>query len=216
MHLPDSKRYSDTNWFFETSRTRVDTLHAFYQPGVSSIAFGLKGTLDDAFVRSLISFLDGSLWDKVASGGARILLGKVGGFDGCAVLSDVQRSFLRGWAGAEGEIMHAFPVFSCELDENGSLPPFAQFKRAVDVFSHLRQPEPYFKFKMSDGSPQFTALKWSAVRYSTFQGYIDVLRSAKNSSLEVRNRRGEVLSFSTATGWDNALGRVHEHLVGAG
>ena len=214
MIIEGSERYRDTGWRIVTSVTPASTLHALYKPSEGTVAFGVEGVLDESFVQDMIAFLEETAKDSPENG---VLLAPhpVGAFNGCAFLGEKERKFLRGWAGADGDITHAFPVFSCELDGDGRLPPFDRFSRAVNVFDPKRQPEPYFSFKMVGGVSKLRVDKWSTEKYSTLKSFVRVLGNEEHSRLEVRNRRGELLSFASPNDWSNALEKLHTHLVRA-
>jgi hypothetical protein len=158
----------------------------------------------DSLDRGAYSFIDD---------GVVVIACTLGRFDGCAFLSGKDRKFLRGWAGVDEEITHAFPIFACELDKCGQLPPFALFSGKVDVFDVRRQPEPYFEFKMAGGASGLRVEAWCTEKYSTLQSFVGILSREEHSRLDLLNRHGQVLSFSQPRDWKDAHSRIHEHLV---
>ena len=213
MNIVGSKQYGATDWLVVSQTTPSFTLNALFKPVNRPIAFGVKGALSEHFVQEMVAFLDN--YDDVANSkeGITIAPASIGAFDACAFLAGAERKFMRGWAEQEHDITHAFPIFTCELDGHGHLPPFNKFSRSVDVFYPMRPPEPYFTFKMLGGASKLRVDSWSPEKYSTLKVFIDVLSNERNSRLDVLNRHGAALSLSESTGWSDAHEKVHAHLV---
>jgi hypothetical protein len=160
----------------------------------------------------MIEFLDSGAHSSIGDG-VVVVSCALGRFDTCAFLSGKERKFLRGCAGADENITHAFPIFSCELDGYGRLPPFALFSRKVDVFDVRRQPEPYFEFKMAGGASGLRVEAWRAEKYSSLQTFVNILSREAHSRLDLLNRHGQVLTFSQPADWKDANSKIHDHLV---
>jgi hypothetical protein len=160
----------------------------------------------------MVDYLDSGTY-PLLDDGVVVVSCTLGRFDGCALLSGKDRKFLRGWAGADEKVTHAFPIFSSELDNRSQLLPFAIFNQKVDVFDTRRQAEPFFKFKIMGGASGLRVESWSTEKYATFQGFVGVLSREEHSRLDLLNRHGQVLSFSEPGDWKDAGSKIHDHLV---
>jgi hypothetical protein len=212
VNIPGSKVYRVPNWHLASEITPASTLHAIYKASGHPLAFGIRAEFDETFAQAMIGFLDSGAHSSIDDG-VVVVSCALGRFDACAFLSGKERKFLRGWAGADEKITHAFPIFSCELDSRGQLPPFSLFSRKVDVFDMRRQPEPYFEFKMAGGVSGLRVEAWSAEKYSSLQIFVNILSREEHSRLDVLNRHGQVLTFSQPTDWKDANSKIHDHLV---
>lgn len=201
-------------WKTSTLKTQAMTLHAVYRVEGMPISFGIKGNINQEFINSMSDFLnslDSSIFtnEKIC-----VAVGKVGNFEACILLPDKNRIFMRGWNEEVSGMMHAFPVFDCELNENGDLPDFDVFRRNVDVFDINRKPEPYFTFKMTGGKSKLKVDKWSRDKFITFLGFVSVLANEESSTLQVRNRYGKILNFSALEDWLDVDSKIKAHLFG--
>jgi hypothetical protein len=204
---------SNLIWKTATLETRAMTLHAVYRIEGAPMAFGMKGYLNQDFVHSMSQFLNGldtpiSTDEKIS-----VVAAKVGNFDACILLPDTNRIFMRGWAEEVPSMMHVFPVFSCELNENGDLPAYDVFRKTVDVFDINRQPEPYFTFKMMGGKSKLNVPEWGREKYKTFLSFVSVLANEESSTLQVRNRHGKILNFPAVEDWSDATSKIEAHLL---
>lgn len=214
MEIADSKQFGTTNWVVLNQKTSSFTLHAICKPGDKSIAFGIKGILDENLAQEMVNFLDKCDPTVISDSALHIIHHRIGAFDACVFLTGEERRFMRGWTEELVDITHAFPIFLCELDDKGALPSFDIFRRWVDVFDLKRQPEPYFTFKMKGGASKLNVENWRTEKYSTLLSFVNVLSSESNSFLEVVNRHGELLSFCESTGRADANKKIHAHLLG--
>jgi hypothetical protein len=213
MNIFGEKQYLSTNWFWVETEMPSFKLAAFYQPINNPIAFGVKGEINDQFVQQMIAAIEKIDFQPQDKQELTFQPASIGAFEACAFLKGAERNFMRGWSETEEEVTHAFPIYLCELNEDGLLPVLSKFLRSVDVCDPLRQPEPYFKFKMLGGASKLRADNWSTERYSTLKTFVNVLSNEKDSKIDLLNRHMHVLSFSDATGWNNALEKIHSHLL---
>jgi hypothetical protein len=213
MNIFGGKQYLSTNWYWVEQAMPSFTMAAFYQPINNPIAFGIKGELNDQFVQQMIAAIEKIDFHAQDKEELTFQPASIGALEACAFLKGAERKFMRGWAETEIDVTHAFPIYLCELNEVGRLPVLSKFLRSVDVFDSLRKPEPYFKFKMFGGASKLRVGDWSTEQYSTLKSFINVLSNEKDSKIELLNRHTHVLTFSDSTGWDNALEKIHLHLL---
>jgi hypothetical protein len=173
--------------------------------------FAFDGDIDRRLTLAMIAFLD-SIDAKQAHCGTGVLSADLGPFDTCGFIVGQDRKLLRGIA-EDDTLVHAIPMHSCELREDGSLPPLEQFRRCTNIFDCQREPQPWFQFRMSGGRSGLSVQKWGTEKVSTFQGFITILSQETASWIEVRNRWGAVLKLPDTAGWNSAKDKVSRHVM---
>ncbi len=132
-------------------------------------------------------------------------------FEACGFISGKDRKALRGLA-EDDALVHAIPMYFCELREDRSLPPLQGFRRWTNIFDRQREPQPWFQFRMGGGRSGLSVLKWGTEKVSTFMGFITILSQEASSWIEVRNRKGVVLKLPDDAGWKDAKERMSRHV----
>ncbi len=158
----------------------------------------------------MIAFLD-SIDARQVLRGTGVLSVDLKPFEACGFISGKDRKALRGLA-EDDALVHAIPMYFCELREDRSLPPLQGFRRWTNIFDRQREPQPWFQFRMGGGRSGLSVLKWGTEKVSTFMGFITILSQEASSWIEVRNRKGVVLKLPDDAGWKDAKERMSRHV----
>jgi hypothetical protein len=211
--VPGCSSFEDTGWQLCVIETPALTLNTYWRDGEPPLAFAFSGKDTHEPARAMIEFLD--LLDPLTLiGGTSVPSHTVSPFDMCALVCGADRRLLRGVV-EDDSMIQAFPLYACELQPDGSLPPMAIFVRWTNILDQRRVPQPWFHFRMKGGASRLSAAKWCTERVSTIESFVSVLSSEANSWIEIRNRADQVLSLPDASGWTDALEKVRTHTRGA-
>jgi hypothetical protein len=210
LMVPDSSPFEGTGWQLCVIETPAVTLSTYWRDGQPPLAFAFTGKDTRRAACAMIEFLD-RLDPLMLRGGTSVPSDAVLPFDMCAMVCGADRRLLRGVV-EDDSLLQAFPLYACELQPDGSLPPMTTFVRWTNILDQRRAPQPWFHFRMKGGASRLSVAKWSAEQVSTIEGFVSVLSSEANSWIEIRNRGGQVLRLPDASGWTNALEQIRSHI----
>lgn len=209
--IPGSIDLPTGGWKVLVLKVPAVTLNTIWRDGQHPVMFGINGELPGPWIDSLTGFLSeldyGNLPEAVGPlpDGARP-------FECCGFVRGKDRRLLRGIVEDEAFIQ-AIPMFWCELQHGGRLPPMDGFRRWTNIFDLTRAAQPWFEYRMQGGRSGLQMKKWRPERRSTFEGFVKILSQETDSWLEVRNSHGEVLRLPDERDWALAQERINAHVL---
>src|SRR6266699_3104927 len=132
LEIPGSSAFENSGWQLFVSKTPRLTSNTFWRDGDPPILFCFEGDIHRGLVLAMIAFLD-SVDAKQALRVMGILSANLKPFEACGFISGKDRKILRGIV-EDDALVHAIPMYFCELREDGSLPPLESFRRWTNIF----------------------------------------------------------------------------------
>ena len=202
-----------TGWMCLALKTPTATLHAFASEKASpQFLFGVQGEPVPERVNRVLATLDRlDVRHATATASAFALPAAIPPFDTLGFVRGPERRLLRGVL-EDDAVLQAFPMYACELTNDGRLPNLPAFRRWTNLLSLDRPPQPWFQFRMHGRPSGLDVRQWGSESWSTFEDYLAILSRDAESWLEVRNRKGRILRLPDGGGWDRARERVETHV----
>jgi hypothetical protein len=198
-------------WMCLDLETPTATLHAFASEEASpQLLFGVQGEPAPELVNRVLATLD-RLDVRRATASAFALPAAIPPFDTLGFVRGPERRLLRGIL-EDDAVLQAFPMYACELTNDGRLPNLPALRRWTNLLSLDRPPQPWFQFRMHGRPSGLDFPQWGSESWSTFEDYLAILSRDAESWLEVRNRKGRILRLPDGGGWDRARERVETHV----